>query len=348
MDAPPSPSVDGGERTPDSPGRSPSRSDLFFRDAEPTSPSRPDEDEKEGDGPQSQRSAGEDAPPSGEDSGRRRWSPDDDAEDDADDALAPEQVGVAPAASAKRTQRRQPPMNVDTFYVPGESGGKSVAEKDDFFDLYCRLNFMRIQERKFGTVNHGVQRKNQIAELENDVRELKRLVAEKRRRPAGSGEEPETALGEPSLRALAVQLELKSKRLACLKAKRCRDLRLDLNQLLKSLGDQLSDMYPHNESLDRMAQRLDQFSWKAPTWIGYRPLLLQKHKAGAYKRWVDAGCPDPPHSVFQRKLDEPMDSVGEGIDDSANSPGSWHGEKADGANRGPFDEPEDYPPAGTV
>ncbi|ESS33878.1 hypothetical protein TGVAND_289890 [Toxoplasma gondii VAND] len=343
MDSSPASSADRRKRLPDSPGSSPSQSSrLFFRETEePTSPPPQDQNENEEVDRQTLRAT--DASPTGdEESARRRWS-DDDA-DAVEDPLASEQT----AAAVKPTQRRQPPMNLDTFYMPGDSGEKGGVEKDGFFDLYCRLNFLRTQERKFGTINHGFHRKKQIAELEREVCELRNVVAEKRRRSEGSEPRANTEVTpeEPSLRALAVQLELKSKRLACLKARRCRDLRLDLNLLLKSMGDQLSDLYPYNESLDRMAQRLDQFSWKAPTWIGYRPLLLQKHKAGVYKQWIDAGCPEPPHSVLQKiahqtHVEENMDDL---YGDTTFS-GSPQTENAKANSSSPFEEPEGHSPA---
>ncbi|KEP60298.1 UNVERIFIED_CONTAM: hypothetical protein HHA_289890 [Hammondia hammondi] len=340
MDSSPASSVDRRKRLPDSPGSSPSQSSrLFFRETEePTYP--PSQDQNENEEGDRQTLPATDVSPTGvEESARRRWS-DDDA-DAVEDALASDQT----AAAVKRTQRRQPPMNLDTFYVPGDSGEKGGVEKDGFFDLYCRLNFLRTQERKFGTINHGFHRKKQIAELESEVRELRRVVAE-RRRGSEPRVNPEATPEEPSLRALAVQLELKSKRLACLKARRSRDLRLDLNLLLKSMGDQLSDLYPYNEGLDRMAQRLDQFSWKAPTWIGYRPLLLQKHKAGVYKQWIDAGCPEPPHSVLQKNAHQKHveENMEEPYGDTTFS-GSPQPENAKANSSSPFEEPEGQSPA---
>ncbi|PFH32078.1 hypothetical protein BESB_020190 [Besnoitia besnoiti] len=337
MDSPPS-SVERHKRFPDSPASvSPTHSDPTCRDTqELTSPAQSRGLPEEEDDPPRHAAPGEEdgSPSRAEQSSRRRWSFDDEDGDNTADPSSPSHGLVAAASAAKRVPRRQPPMNVETFYAAGEPGNPGPMEKDGFFDMYCRLNFMRVQERKFATVNHGASRNRQIAELQKEVKELKRALAEKRAKSAGAGRSASGAPGEPSLKAMVVELELKSKRLACLRAKRCRDLRLDLNLLLKSMGDQLSDFYPFNESLDRMAQRLDQFSWKAPAWIGYRPLLLQKHKAGGYQRWVDAGCPDPPHSVFQHKTAQTMEGVmrDDEAEDSAGFPSSSVPEKGASAN----------------
>ncbi|PHJ25184.1 hypothetical protein CSUI_000965 [Cystoisospora suis] len=201
--------------------------------------------------------------------------------------------------TTRAAHRRQPPMTVETFYTPQteEDDGGRAEKRNGFLDIYCKLNYLRTHERKFGTLNHA-DRRQEIEELEKDVKELKkRLLTEKKTR----GEAPQQGWGAKSTKATEMQLALKTKRLASMKAKRCRDLRDDLNLLLRTLGDELGAIYPYNESLERMSQRLDQFSWKAPTWIAYRPLLLQTHKNGFYDKWVASGCPQPPHSLHMKQ-----------------------------------------------
>lgn len=219
-----------------------------------------------------------------------------DEDGEGEDSADPKESYAANASlhNTRATHRRQPPMTVETFYSAQaeEGGGKEEDKRDGLLDIYCRLNYMRTHDKKFNTLNH-VERRQEIAELEKDVKELKKVVQSEKSR----GEPLQRGWGAKSSKAAEVQLNLKMKRLATMKAKRCRDLRDDLNLLLKALGDELGAIYPYNESLERMSQRLDQFSWKAPAWIGYRPLLLQSHKNGFYDKWLASGCPEPPHSL---------------------------------------------------
>ncbi|KAF8819166.1 hypothetical protein IE077_001529 [Cardiosporidium cionae] len=166
-----------------------------------------------------------------------------------------------PQVDQVTTQRKrviQPQLIPETFFRT--TPDTKVVEKDALWDLYTLLNTKRNQNFPY---------------CENEMNRLERM--KKRHTEENSADFTDTQ-AEPHPHDGKTASSGSAQLLTRLKTEKSKDLKMNLNLLLKSISNFTQDIYPYNESLEKFLNRLDKISVKVPMFLDYRTHLLQKHK----------------------------------------------------------------------